>query len=306
MIWSFSKTFELVAGPCSPKHGPYFFTVLKNHFVWMLCSHVKTFKFMAWPRSATSPVKAQLISRVRKIISLWCCADMQQRSNEQMVALPQTHSRSFHGVEDFFHLEGMKLFKNFRTYGWAVLSQTRPISFHGVEEHFRLDVMKPIKHLQVDGWAALPNIPCHGPAHFPALKNHFVLLLCRLSTTFKWTDGRAPPNTFLFISRCWIMFWSGSFEAFPKHSNLWLGRAPPNTAYVFSRCWKLFFLHGMKLFKNIRTYGWVVIPQLQPSLVHGVEYPFRLDVLQPFRNIQVYGGAAFPNIPVTAQLISRH
>ena len=245
---------------------------------------------MVVPRSPTSLVTAQLILWRWKNISFWCCADFQQRLNERMVVLPQTRSRAFHGVGKVFLLDCMKLFKNYRVYGWAVLPQTRPGSFHGVEEHFRLDVMKPIKHLQVDGWTALPNIPCHGPAHFPALKNHFVLLLCRLWTTFKWTDGRAPPNTFLFISRCWKMFWSGSFEAFPKHSNLWLGRAPPNTAHIFSRCWKLFFLHGMKLFKNIRTYGWVVIPQLQPSLVHGVEYPFRLDVLQPFRNIQVYGG----------------
>ena len=222
-----------------------------------------------------------------------------------MVVLPQTHSRSFHGVKNFSHLDGMKLFKNIRTHGWAVLSQTRPSSFHGVEEYFRPDVMQPIKHLQVDGWAALPNISCHGPAHLPALKNHFVLLLCRFWTTFKWTDGRAPPNTFLFISRCWKLFWSGSYETFQKHSNLWLGRALLNTAHIFSRCWKHFFLHGMKLFKNIRTCGRVVIPQLQPSFVHGVEHPFRLDVLQPFRNIQVYGEAALPNIPVTAQLISR-
>ena len=69
MVWSFSKTFELMAGPCFPKHGPVLFTVLKNIYVGMLCSHVKTFKFMVEPRSPTSSVTAQHISRRWKIIS---------------------------------------------------------------------------------------------------------------------------------------------------------------------------------------------------------------------------------------------
>ena len=145
MIWSFSKTFELMAGPCSPKHGPNSFTVLKNHFVWMLCSQLITFQFMAGPRSPKSSVTAGLISQRWKLISLWCCADFQQRSNERMVVLPQTDSRSFHGVEDSFHLDGMKLVKNNRIYGWAVLSQTRPNSFHGVEETFCLMLSNQLK-----------------------------------------------------------------------------------------------------------------------------------------------------------------
>ena len=87
MEWSVSKTFEFMAGPCSPKHGPNLFTVLKNHLVWMLCNHLNTLKFMAGPRSPTFPVTAQLISQRWRIISLWCYADMQQRSNERMVVL---------------------------------------------------------------------------------------------------------------------------------------------------------------------------------------------------------------------------
>ena len=166
----------------------------------------KKFKFMAGPRSLTSSVTAQLILRRWRIVSFWCYADIQQRSNERMVVLPQTRFSSFHGVENFFHEDGMKLFKNIRLYGWAVLPQTRPSSVQGVEELFRLDVMQPFKHIQVDGWAALPSIPCHGPAHFLALRNRFVFMLCRPSTTFKWTDVRAPPNTAQLISRCWKLF----------------------------------------------------------------------------------------------------
>ena len=106
---------------------------------------------MAGPRSPTSPVTAQLILRGWRIISFCCCANFQQRSTERMVVFPQTQFSWFYGFTKPFHLDGMKFFKNIRTYGWTVLLQTRPSSFHGVEEPFCLDVMQPIKHIQVDG-----------------------------------------------------------------------------------------------------------------------------------------------------------
>ena len=193
---------------------------------------------MAGPRSPTSPVTAQLISQRWRIFSFWCCADFEQRSNERLVVLPQTRSRAFHGVENAFSLDGTKLFKNIPSYGWAVLPKTRPNCFHDVEEPFRLDVMQLCKNIQLYGWAALPNIPCHRPFHFAALKNQIVLMLCRLSTTFKWTAGRAPPKTVQGVSRRWTLFLSGWCEAFQKHSILWLGCASPNTAQFLLRCWR--------------------------------------------------------------------
>ena len=206
MVWSFSKTFDLMTGPCSPKHGPVPFKVLKNFFVWMLCTRLKPFKFIAWPRSPTSPVTAQLISRRERCFLFWSFADFQQRLNEWLVVLPETRSSSFHGVKAFSRLDEMKVFKIIQSFGLAVLPQTQPSSFHSLEELFRPDVMHPFKTIQVCGWAVLPNIPCHVPAHFPALKNHFVLMLCRLSTTFKWTAGRASQNTIQLISRCQTIF----------------------------------------------------------------------------------------------------
>ena len=243
LVWSVSKTFELMAGPCSHKHGFVPFKVLTNLFVWMLCSHVNTFKFMAGPRSPTSPVTAQLISRRWRIFSFWCYVDIQKRPNERMVVLPQTRSSFIHGVEEPFRLDGIRLFKDIEVIGWAVLPSPRPSSFHGVEKPFRLGYMQPFKNIQVYGWAALPNIPCHGQAHFAASKNHFVLMLWRLSTTFKWTDVRAPPNTVLLISRWWKIFSSGWYKAFQKHSKLRLGCAPPNRAKFLSRCWRI-YLYG--------------------------------------------------------------
>ena len=262
MMWNFSKTFELMAGPCFPKHSPKSFTVLKNHFLWMLCSHLNTIKFMAGPRSPTSLVTAQLILRRWRIISLGCCADFQQRSNERMVVLPQTHSRSFHGVEDSFHLEGMKLSKNIRTHGWAVLPQTRPSSFHGVEEPF-------------------------------------CLMLCSQLNTFKLMAGPRSPSSpvtaQLFLQR-WrtISFWCCA--DFQQRSNERMVVLPQTQLSCFHGVENFFFLDGMKLFKNIRTYGWAVFPQTRPSFFHGVKEPFCLLLLPPFKNIQNHGWAALPNI----------
>ena len=286
-----------MAGPCSPKHGPVHFTVLKNLFVWMLCSHAKTIKCKAGPRSPTSLVTAQLILRRRRIVWFWCCADIQQRSNERMVELPLTRFSFFQNVENTSHLDGMKLFKNIRIYNWAVLPQTRPSSVHDVEEPFRLDVLQAFKHTQVHGWAALPNIPCHGPAQFPALKNRFVLLLCKLSTTLKWTDVRAPPNTVQGTSRCWRTFPSGWYEVFQKHSNLWLGRAPPNTAQLYSRCWRNYFFGCSAAIKKHSSLWLGRVPQHPlslPSSFRVVEEPFRFDVMQTFNNVQTNGWSCSP------------
>ena len=208
-----------MAGPCSPKHDSVPFMALKNLIVWILCSHLKTFYFMVGPRSPTYPVTAQLISRRWRIVSSSCYADFPQRSNEPLVVLPQKRSNSFHGVEKLFRLHGIKFFENNRTYGCTVLPKTGPSFFHGVEKNFRLDVMQLFKNDQIHVRAAIPNIFCHGPAHFAELKNFFILMLCKLSTTFNWTAGRAPPNTVQLISRCSKTFLIGWYEAFQKQSN---------------------------------------------------------------------------------------
>ena len=204
----------------------------------MLCSHFKPFKFMAGPRSSTSAVTAQLISRRWEIISFWCYVEYQQRSNQRLVVLPQTPSSSFHGVKQSSRLDGMKLFKNIQIYGWAVLPKHGPVPFKVLKNYFRPEVMQPVKNIQVYGWAALPNVPCHSPVHCAALSNFFVVKFCSLSTTFKSTAGRAPPNTTQLISRCQTIFSFRWYETLQKHSNLWLGCAPRNITQFLSRCWR--------------------------------------------------------------------
>ena len=199
-----------MAGPCSPKTRPSSFHGVKETFCLMLCSHINTFKLMAGPRSPTSPVTAQLISRRWKVNSFWCYVYFQQRSNERLVVLPQTQPSCFHGVDKVFFWMVWNLSKTFELMaGPCSPKHDRSSFFHGVKKPFRLDVLPPFKNIQIHGLAALLNIPCHGPAHFLALKNHFVLMLCRHATTFKWTDGRAPLNNVPLISRCWRTFSSG-------------------------------------------------------------------------------------------------
>ena len=146
-----------MVGPCSPKHSSKFFTVLKDRFVWMLCNQIITFKLMAGPRSSTSPVMAQLHLRHWKIISFWCCEDFQQSSKERKFVLPQTRCSFFHGVEELFCRNGMKLFKNIGTYGFAVLPQTRPSFVHAVENSMCMVFCRHVKTFKFMAWPRSPT-----------------------------------------------------------------------------------------------------------------------------------------------------
>ena len=291
-------------------------------------------------RSPTFHVTAHFISRQWKVFSWWCYADFQQRSNQRLVVLLQTPSSSFHGVKTFSRPDTMKFFKKNHSFDWAVLTQTRTNSFHGVQELFCVDHLQPFKTIQVCGWAALPNIPCHAPAHFAALKNHFVLIMCIFSTTFNWTASRAPANTIQPISRCWNIFSFEWLEAFKLPTNLCLSCALPNTAQFLSRCWTTFFVwmlcSHLKPFKfmagprsptspvtaQLILRRWrvisfwcyadcqqrskerlVVLPQTRSSSFHGGKQISSLDGMKLFKNIRVLWLGRVP--PNTAQFYSQ-
>ena len=187
---------------------------------------------------------------------------------------PLSRPSSFHGGKHEHRFDAMHTLNNVQINGWScspkhgpvhftVLSQIfvrmawsssktfnslaescspkhGPVLFTVLKNLFVWMLCSHFKNIQVDGWAALTNILCHGPAHFTAVNKVFFLMLCRLSTTFKWTAGRAPPNTVQFISRCWVNFSSGWREALQNYSKLKLGLAPPITAQFLPRCWKNF------------------------------------------------------------------
>ena len=192
------KNLQINGWSCSPKHGPAHFTVLKTIFVWMVLSFSKTLDFMAGP---CSPKTAQFYSRCWKIFSF----DVMQIVNN--VRLNSWSCFPKHGSAHFTVLKHLCVwmvwsFSNTIKFpAGPFLFQHGPVFFNGVKDPFGLDNLQLFKTKYVYGWAALPNIPCHGPAHFAALSNFFIVMLCRLLTTFKSTAGRAPPNTIQLLSR---------------------------------------------------------------------------------------------------------
>ena len=156
---------------------------------------------------------------------------------------PKQGPKHFTVLKNLFLWMVWSFSKTFELMAGPCFPKHGPVPFTVWMENIFMDILQPCKNIQLDGWAALPNILCHGPAHFAALKNRFVRMLCRHSTTFKRKAGRAPPITAQLISRCWRTFSFGWYETFQKHSILWLGRAPPNTAQFCSRCWR-FYLYG--------------------------------------------------------------
>ena len=145
-------------------------------------------------------------------------------------------------------------------------SSSTAYSLHGVEETFRLDVMQADKYNQVYGWAALPNIPLHGQTHFSVSKCFFVLMLCKVSTTFKRTAGRAPKTRHnsitalknLLVWMLWnfsITFKSVAGPCSPKH-----GRTP------FTVLKKFFLLMSCS---HLKTSNFMTKPRSPTSPYHG-------------------------------------
>ena len=174
-------------------------------------------------------------------------------------------------------------------------------------------------------------LPQTRPSFFHGVENYFRLMLCRLSTTFDWTVGRAPPNTVQLISRCWSICSSGSYETFQIPSNFRLGRSYFSTAQCFSTVLKILlvwiicsqlkpnmFMAGPRsptfpVTTQLISRRWiffsswwyadcqqrsnqrlVVLPQTRSSSFHGVKAFSRLDVIRLFKYHHFYGWAVLP------------
>ena len=279
---------------------------------------------MAGPHFPTSPVTAQLISRRRRFFSFWCFADFQQRSNERLVVFPQTRSSSIHGVESTSRPDGVKLFKNIRSFGWVVLSQTRPTFIHGVTEPFRLDVMQPfqklsswwlgrapqhplsrpssfrgVKHgyrfdvmqtfnnVQMNGWSCFPK---HGPAHFTVLSQLFVRMAWSFSKTFKGLAGSCYPkhgpvlSTMLKNFFVWLL--CSHFKNIQVDGWAALPNIPCHGPVPFTAL-NIFLFWCYADIQQRWNERLVVLPQTRSSSVHGVESTFRPDGVKLFKNISI-------------------
>ena len=144
----------------------------------------------------------------------------------------------------------MKHFKNIRNFGWTVLPQTRPNSFHGVTEPFGLSVMQPFRKHSSWWLGRAPQHPLSRPSSFHGGKHGYRF------------------NVMQTFNNVQMNGWS----CCPKHGPaqfMLLSQILVRMAWSFS--------------KPIQNLGWVVLSQTQPSSFHGVEKPFRLDIMQPFR-----------------------
>ena len=238
---AFQKHSNSWLGRTPPNTAQFFSRCWRTFFVLMLCSHLKTFKFMAGPRSPTSPVTAQLISRRWRIFSFWCYADCQQRSNQRLVVLPQTRYSSFHGVQQSFRLDGMKFFKNIHFYGWALLPQTQPSFCSRCWKTFFVWML--CRHLKLFKFMAGPRYPTSPVTAQLILRRWKVISFwcyadCQQRSNEQFVVlPQTRSSSFYGVENNFSSWWH---ETFRKHSIWWLGRAPPNTAQLFSRCWRTF------------------------------------------------------------------
>ena len=161
-----------MAGPCSSKHGPVPFTVLKNFLMWIIYSHLKPFKFKAGPRFPT------ILSR----------------------------PSSFFGVEESFRLDVMQIVNNVQLIAWLCSPKHDPVHFTVFKRLFVWMVWSFSKTLE---FMARPCFPKHSPVPFTVLKNFFVWLFCRQVKTFKFMAGPRSPTSHVtakFVSRRWKIF----------------------------------------------------------------------------------------------------
>ena len=74
MIWSFLKTFKCIARPCFSKHGPVTFTVLKNFFFWLLCSRFENIQVDGWAALPNIPCHGPAhFTALNKVFFLMIC-----------------------------------------------------------------------------------------------------------------------------------------------------------------------------------------------------------------------------------------
>ena len=127
----------------------------------------------------------------------------------------------------------------------------------------------------------------HDPVIFTMLNNFFVWMLCSLLKTFKLMAGHAPsipchgPAHFAELNIS--LFWC--YTDFQQRSIERLVVLPQIRSSSYHGVESTFRPDGMKHFKNIWKFGWVVFFQTRPKPIHGVAKTFRLDVMQPFKKL---------------------
>ena len=139
--------------------------------------------------------------------------------------------------------------------------------------------------------------------------NHFVLMLCILLKTLKSIPGpcssKHGPAHLTVLSIHFVLMQCRLSKTLKNMA----GTCSPTSSSRLSSLQVVkepFRLDIMQLFKNFRVQGWAVFPQTRPSSSHSVEESFRFDVIRGFsKTLKCIVEPCSPTSPITAQLMSR-
>ena len=174
------------------------------------------------------------------------------------VVLPQTRPSSFHGVEESFRLDVTQPFQNLSSWWLGRAPQhplSRPSSIRGVEDSFRFDVVQIFNNIQMNDWSYSPK---HGPVPFTVLKNLFVWMLSSYFENIQVDGWAALPNIpchgrahFAALN----IFFLWCCADFQQRSNERLVVLPQTRSSSFHGVKATFCPNDMKFFENIQLYG---------------------------------------------------
>ena len=318
--------------PNIPCHGPVRFTALNNVFVWMLCRHSTTFK---WTAGRASPkhgpayitVLSQLFVRMKWSLSITLKTKAGSCSSKHRPV-------PFTVLKNLFVWMLCSLFENIQVDGWAALPNNPchgPASFAALNNVFVWMLCRLSTTCKWTAGRAPPNTVQLRSRFWVNFSSGWRKAFQKHSN---FRLGRAPPNTAQFLPWCWRTFSSGCYAAISKTFKLMAGpRSPtllsrPNS---FCKIQQTCRFDVKQTFNNVLINGGLCSPKHGPAHVtvlkqlfvrviwsssktcksmartcfpkHG-PIPFTMlknlfvwMLCSYFKNIQVDGWAAFPNIP---------
>ena len=253
MIWSYSKPLKFVAGPCSPNCVPVPFAMLKNLFVWMLCNLLKPFNFLAGRAPQPPLSRPNSFRGVKKSFRFMQIVNNVQIKGGSFFA---KHGPAYFAMlKRFFVLMVLSFSKTLDFMAGPCSPKHGPAHFTVSKTFSRLDGMKLFKNTRICGWAVLPHAR---PNPFVLLENFFIGTLCFILNTFKLMPGPRSPTSFVtaqlnsrrlkvFTQWCYADFQHCSNERLVVN-NGWssttfkskAGHSSPSTVQLTSRCWSDF------------------------------------------------------------------
>ena len=297
MLCSHSKTFKLMAGPRSPTSPVTAQLVLRHSTGLFFCCDAdfqqrSNERLVVLPQTRSSSIHAVDSTFRPDGVKLF-----KNNQNLGWIVLPRTRPSFFYGVEEPFRLHVMQPLRKHSSWWLGRVPkhpQSRPSSFHGVKPGYRFDVVQTFNSVKWTAGRAPPNTV---QLISLCLVNFSLLWREAFQKYSKLRLGRAPPNTAQFLPRCWRTFSSEYYAATSKTIKLVAGPRFPTcfvTAQFISRRRRFFSFWCYADFQQRLNEWLVVLPQIRSSTIHGVESTFRPDGVKLFKTFDFLAGSCFP------------